>query len=313
MVYLRYMTEDSAALLALIGRHLALLVGRDCPVSYAALQAQPVSEREAWFVQSMASQHIFPPALLDHFVRRFIDDFRLCMDMLLHYTAPGPCNAELLLLRATDISDPYEGFPALEQPIAQSTERSYGWATLTRGRTTIRLIPGSHETLPFEPAVACLAEELGVALGYRACELAATAEVDQPAFQGLSEADWKTFLDHTTAIYFRPGDVLIHQGDMARSLYIVAEGQLEVVLSMANGARRHLRVVNASSVIGDLAFLDAQPRTASVIALTAGSTYRLTMEDFAQLRQTAPALATAVLLDIAQVVSRRFRTLESQL
>ena len=99
-----------------------------------------------------------------------------------------------------------------------------------------RLIPGSHETLPFEPAVACLAEELGVALGYRACELAATAEVDQPAFQGLSEADWKTFLDHTTAIYFRPGDVLIHQGDMARSLYIVAEGQLEVVLSMANGA-----------------------------------------------------------------------------
>ena len=58
MVYLRYMTEDSAALLALIGRHLALLVGRDCPVSYAALQAQPVSEREAWFVQSMASQHL---------------------------------------------------------------------------------------------------------------------------------------------------------------------------------------------------------------------------------------------------------------
>ena len=230
MVYLRYMTEDSAALLALIGRHLALLVGRDCPVSYAALQAQPVSSAKHGLCSPwrLTSSRLHCSTTCASIQTTFASAWTCCCIIQHQDHATPSCSCY------DGYPDPYEGFPALEQPIAQSTERSYGWATLTRGRTTIRLIPGSHETLPFEPAVACLAEELGVALGYRACELAATAEVDQPAFQGLSEADWKTFLDHTTAIYFRPGDVLIHQGDMARSLYIVAEGQLEVVLSMAH-------------------------------------------------------------------------------
>ena len=166
--YLRHMVEDEAALLALAGRHLAHLAGRSFPVGHAHLSARPNGERLAWFLEQLAAHKLLPRSVVEGFVRRFVDDFRRCGEMILGYGPPSPCSADLLLLRATETSAPYEGFPALETPLDQCDDPSYGWATLTRGTVRVRPVDGTHETLVFEPHVASLADVLGAALSARA-------------------------------------------------------------------------------------------------------------------------------------------------
>ncbi|MFL5347376.1 MAG: amino acid adenylation domain-containing protein [Hyalangium sp.] len=162
--YLHHMVEEEAALLALAGRHLAHLAGRSFPVGHAHLRARPDGERLAWFLEQIAAHKLLPRSVVEGFVRRFVDDFRRCGEMILGYGAPSPCSADLLLLRATETSAPYEGFPALETPLDQCDDPTYGWATLTRGTVRVRPVDGTHETLVFEPHVASLANVLGAAL-----------------------------------------------------------------------------------------------------------------------------------------------------
>ena len=151
--FLRYMNDDSAAILALIGRHLATMAGRANPFDYATLRALPEVQRRPWFLAQLASEALVPAALVDGFAARFIDDFALCHAILRAYRPAALRETDLLLLRATAVSDPYPGFPAMEVPVEEDPDLSYGWKDLTKGRTTVKTVGATHETIVFAPHV----------------------------------------------------------------------------------------------------------------------------------------------------------------
>lgn len=62
-------------------------------------------------------------------------------------------------------------------------------------------------------------------------------------------------------IMMAPGDTLMNEGDPSDSIYLLKTGQLNVFVN-----RNKVGVVNAGEFVGEMAFIDAQPRSATVVA-----------------------------------------------
>jgi MFS family permease len=93
------------------------------------------------------------------------------------------------------------------------------------------------------------------------------AELPAPALEGLAAA--------LTPAEVPAGEVLIHQGEKGDAYYAIAAGQFDV---LQNG--RFLQRCKRGEGVGEIALLRAIPRTASVIAHTDATVYKLARQPF---------------------------------
>lgn len=102
------------------------------------------------------------------------------------------------------------------------------------------------------------------------------------------------------------GDFLLHRGSPSRSLLLVEDGEIEIV-DESMGDTVVLGRVGPGGVVGEVGFLDGQPRTHHVRAGTACRVRRLTREGLLALGQVEPRLLAKVTLALAALLARRFR------
>src|SRR3989442_8224467 len=81
---------------------------------------------------------------------------------------------------------------------------------------------------------------------------------------GQSEAHWRAIFAPAQPQRFRAGDVLIRRGEVERAIYIVIAGALEVVSVEGGASGARVIPVPTGSVIGEIGFFDARPRSATV-------------------------------------------------
>ncbi len=65
-----------------------------------------------------------------------------------------------------------------------------------------------------------------------------------------------------------PGSVLFEQGSMGDLIYIVSEGELEIVRELSGGGEELLRIATAGDYFGEIGTLFGLPRSATVRART---------------------------------------------
>jgi CRP-like cAMP-binding protein len=111
-----------------------------------------------------------------------------------------------------------------------------------------------------------------------------------------------------TMLPFKAGDYVFHEGDIGRDLLVISDGYLDVY-NRAKGPDQPIATLGPNSLIGELAFLDAGPRTFSIRAITDGVAYALTTEAFENLAKKKPDLAMRLLRDISEILANRFRGL----
>jgi CRP/FNR family cyclic AMP-dependent transcriptional regulator len=102
------------------------------------------------------------------------------------------------------------------------------------------------------------------------------------------------------------GDFLLHKGSPSRSVLLVEDGQIEII-DETLGETIVLGRVGPGGVVGEVGFLDGQPRTHHVRAGTACRVRRLTREGLLALAQADPQLFAKVSIALAGLVARRFR------
>ncbi len=98
---------------------------------------------------------------------------------------------------------------------------------------------------------------------------------------------------------FEPGQAIFREGEPGDSLYIVAEGQVDIML----GARI-LETVGPGGILGELALIDDKPRSASAIARTDCLLAPVNREHFLALVQRTPLFALQVMRAIANRLRR---------
>ena len=135
----------------------------------------------------------------------------------------------------------------------------------------------------------------------------ATAADDEEAvlLPDLDEDGWERLIAYTRARRFAQGETVIPAGARDRSLYIVADGVLEL------DARGGPLTLRSGAVLGELSFFDGRPHDHAVFARTDVDLLMLNQEAFEVLTAREPALARAVLLDLGRILALRLRRLLS--
>ena len=117
-------------------------------------------------------------------------------------------------------------------------------------------------------------------------------------------SDWATIFSHAEVRRVGAGLALVQAGEDDRALYLLTEGTVGVRLPRDESA---FKTIDAPSVVGELAFFDGRPRSATLDAVTDVEVVRLDQEGFARLADAAPDLAHAMLRDLARILALRLR------
>jgi CRP/FNR family transcriptional regulator, cyclic AMP receptor protein len=117
-------------------------------------------------------------------------------------------------------------------------------------------------------------------------------------------ADWAKLFAHAETVRVGAGLALVQAGEADRGLYLVTEGSLGVRLPREENA---FKEIEAPAVVGELAFFDGLPRSATLEAITDVEAARLDRAGYAALAEAEPELASALLLDLGRILALRLR------
>jgi CRP-like cAMP-binding protein len=90
---------------------------------------------------------------------------------------------------------------------------------------------------------------------------------------------------------FKRGQTIYARGDAGNALYLIRSGQIRFSVVSGDGRELSVRVANGGEIIGEIAVLDRQPRTATAVALTAVTAHSLSRTDLDRLLLQEPQLA----------------------
>ena len=115
-----------------------------------------------------------------------------------------------------------------------------------------------------------------------------------PLFQGLSDEELNRLMDMAEPVALRAGDILIKQGDLGDSAYVILKGEFEIQKQTGQSLIK-IDVRNTGDVVGEMALLSRTPRDATVISKTDSETLRIPQEAFEELLRSSSTAAMAVL------------------
>lgn len=102
---------------------------------------------------------------------------------------------------------------------------------------------------------------------------------------------------------FSAGDVIMRQGDMGTSAYIIESGRVEIIVESKNGEQQLVGTRGSGAMIGEMAIIDQSPRSATIKAVEECKLLEITKDNFEQrVENTDPVLRMAV-----QVILTRYR------
>jgi len=129
----------------------------------------------------------------------------------------------------------------------------------------------------------------------------------EPKFlASLSEKDLQKIYSLGELQKFAAGEVALNEGDLDTSLYIVLEGQAEVLIPKRKGWL-NVAVLGPGSVFGELSFFDHMPRSARVSVVEDGIFLKIGDSAFQRLLVHDTNLAMALVLDLGRILSIRLR------
>src|SRR4051812_46763764 len=134
------------------------------------------------------------------------------------------------------------------------------------------------------------------------------AASDVLTLPGWRAPDWRKLLERTTVQPFKTSEVVIQRDAAGRALFLVAEGSLEVGVTLIDGLSvTPLARIGEHSVIGEQSFFDGEPRSANVWGVTDGVLLSLEVDEFRAFGDDEPVLARDLLFALGRVLSGRLR------
>lgn len=100
------------------------------------------------------------------------------------------------------------------------------------------------------------------------------------------------------------GDYLINEGMVDDALYIMVEGNLEVVKRTAADGTASIAIVREGQLAGELSFIDGKEHTVGLRALSDGIVLSLTREKFENIIDDDPQLVYKVMRAVARSAHR---------
>jgi CRP/FNR family transcriptional regulator/CRP/FNR family cyclic AMP-dependent transcriptional regulator len=125
-----------------------------------------------------------------------------------------------------------------------------------------------------------------------------------PLFKELRRRDREAICEAMIAREFTAGEVIVHEDDdETQTFFIIASGKVHVAVLTSEGKQAILATLNKGDFFGEMAILDGEPRSASVIAATQCRLVMLYRRPFIEILQKFPRITIEMLV----AMSRRLR------
>ena len=119
-------------------------------------------------------------------------------------------------------------------------------------------------------------------------------------FQHLNEEQLTLLAEHSREVQFRKHAILMTEGDAGESMYVIQSGLVKVFVSDEDGKELVLYEQGAGAVIGDIALLDDEPRSASVSTLDKTSALMIGKSSFIQCLKESPEMSLGIIRSLTQ-------------
>jgi CRP-like cAMP-binding protein len=110
-----------------------------------------------------------------------------------------------------------------------------------------------------------------------------------------------------------PGDVVFHEGDPARDMFVVMSGEMEVLKKSQHGVEARVALLGPGDWFGEMSILDVQPRSATVRVLAPSRLLRIAASDLDALYRHDVKAYAIIVLNVARELSRRLRVADGLL
>ena len=129
-----------------------------------------------------------------------------------------------------------------------------------------------------------------------------------PLFGQLASTELQRVVEVTRERTYPKNSVILFEDDPGDALYVVALGQVKVVLIGEDGREVILSVLGVGEFFGEMALIDDEPRSAHVIAMEDSTLLVLRREDFQGILKQSPGIGLALLREL----SRRLRRVDEK-
>lgn len=163
---------------------------------------------------------------------------------------------------------------------------------------------GSYGDL--DAALEAAEDELLTSLGSHT-NAAAITLTDTVLAEGLSAEQVGRLEGYVRSRVVEAGETLFRRGDSSASMYVAAEGAVDIVLDLGDGTRKRLACLAPGNVFGEMALLDGAPRSADAVMLERSLVWELTTEAFREIEQRYPEISTRLLHNLSNCLAQRLR------
>jgi CRP-like cAMP-binding protein len=133
----------------------------------------------------------------------------------------------------------------------------------------------------------------------------------------------RSILSIAKRVHFPAGEIIVKEGDIGETMYIMMEGTVEVIKSLVISdlddeqdeeknkvftrldARDH-------AVFGEISLLDAMKRTATIKSVTDCTLYEIKKDDFLVLAENNYELGFRIALNLARIIGARLRKADEE-
>jgi CRP/FNR family cyclic AMP-dependent transcriptional regulator len=124
-----------------------------------------------------------------------------------------------------------------------------------------------------------------------------------PIFADLGEKELAVLAEDLRLKEYDKDAIIFRQGDESREVYFVLKGKVRIFKISPSGNETSIAIFSTNDVIGELAAIDQEPRSATAKAITAVSLLTMSQERFLHTLQTVPRFA----MGLAKMLAHKLR------
>ncbi len=137
--------------------------------------------------------------------------------------------------------------------------------------------------------------------------------LESSMFETLNKEDCEILSNYFQVCNASEGTVIVKEGEKDQTLYLLAEGTLDVNKQSENNTSKHLVMVMPGRTIGEMALIDQKPHSATVSAIKDCLLLQLTRDNLDLLAANHPITAYNFIFKIAELMSIRLRMTSEKL
>jgi CRP/FNR family transcriptional regulator/CRP/FNR family cyclic AMP-dependent transcriptional regulator len=131
-----------------------------------------------------------------------------------------------------------------------------------------------------------------------------------PLFSGLSEDELDSIARLTVVTRIPKKHIVVHEGEPGDAMYVILKGLVKIVYYTPEGREVVLSLLGGGEFFGEMALLDKEPRSATVMTLEDSEFAYIRRSDFENLLTKNPNLALEMLSEVTRRLRRTSNILE---